>query len=319
MENNAARAVRLEKGANYSKAMDALLSSGVHSMTQPVIQSLIDKHPQSPGPFDPSFHTPVYGVFPPLPATRHFKADEVYEAVAASCSTSAGGSTGLTFMHLKDMLSVDSLITKQSLAWHLAILTTFMAQEKMPPQIMRWFAGAPLTPLKKPDDGVRPIAVGETLRRLTAKLLLRRLGSEPANIMRPWQFGVSVPNGAIAIDHKVRHLMRKHGNNPNMTLLTIDFKNAFNLINRHTMLRACRTHTPSLFQFTQSCYNMSDASHLLCGETLLKSAEGTMQGDVLGPLLFALTLHDALTTLIREEMLKLSDDSALMFIWTMAI
>lgn len=101
----------------------------------------------------------------------------------------------------------------------------------------RWKAAAPLTPLKKARDddgveGVRPIAVGETLRRLTAKMLLRRFNDHPRHVMAPRQLGVSTPNGQGIIIHKLRHMVRKHGADADYTIVKIDFENALNLVNR---------------------------------------------------------------------------------------
>ena len=46
----------------------------------------------------------------------------------------------------------------------------YLLSGKLDPCAAPWFCGAPLTALIKPSGGFRPIAVGETLRRLVSKV-----------------------------------------------------------------------------------------------------------------------------------------------------
>ena len=59
-----------------------------------------------------------------------------------------------------------------------------------------FFFGASLTALNKKGGGVRPIAVGYTLRRLVAKLAGRMVVGEMANLLAPRQLGYGVLGGA---------------------------------------------------------------------------------------------------------------------------
>lgn len=66
-------------------------------------------------------------------------------------------------------------------------------------EVSRFLAGATLVALPKmkpnalPD--VRPIAIGEVLRRLTGKCLCHLLKNRAADFFLPRQFGVACPNG----------------------------------------------------------------------------------------------------------------------------
>ena len=55
-----------------------------------------------------------------------------------------------------------------------------------------WIASEPLTALKKDDGGVRPIAVGQTIRRLIGSILLGRVASKAKELLQPRQMGVAV-------------------------------------------------------------------------------------------------------------------------------
>ena len=74
----------------------------------------------------------------------------------------------------------------------------------MSPPFLTALAGARLVALGKSGGGVRPIAVGETLRRLAGKLLIARNQPEAASCLQPEQVGVGVLRGAESLVHKVR-------------------------------------------------------------------------------------------------------------------
>lgn len=53
-------------------------------------------------------------------------------------------------------------------------------------------AFALLTPLLKPDKGIRPIAVGIIWRHLVSKLAMKGVGKEMAKHLNAFQFGLEV-------------------------------------------------------------------------------------------------------------------------------
>src|SRR5271156_970441 len=57
------------------------------------------------------------------------------------------------------------------------------------------FFGANLLPFKKADGGIRPIAVGLTLRRLVAKVACRLVTEKCTEVLKPCQMGVGVKSG----------------------------------------------------------------------------------------------------------------------------
>ena len=78
---------------------------------------------------------------------------------------------------------------------HLAGLVNLLAQGQACPEIAPVLAGAGLVALPKPHGGVRPIAVGEVLRRLTGKCLMTLARDEARSFFWPVQLGVAVPAG----------------------------------------------------------------------------------------------------------------------------
>ncbi len=153
------------------------------------------------------------------------------------------------------------------------------------------------------------MAVGETLRRLVGMLLNRRVAQRASALLGGFQLGVAVPGGSEAIVHAVRHRISAQGHDCRLALLSLDFRNAFNLVHRQAILRAVRTHFPELEGYVRTCYAQHDDPHLWCGELLLRSRTGCQQGDPLGPLLFSLVLYDLVSDAPRPP--SADDDPAL--------
>ena len=108
-------------------------------------------------------------------------------------------------------------------------MVNVLASGVAPAELAPFLGGAPLTPLRKESqDGspkVRPIAVGEALRRLVSKCVTRheavrgRLGG----VFLPDQVGVGVPDGATAVAMAVRTVASQHGDQGDWALLKVDF------------------------------------------------------------------------------------------------
>ena len=183
----------------------------------------------------------------------------------------------------------------------------FTLEGKIAPLARHVFFGASLTALTKTDGGVRPIAVGCTLRRLAAKCASNNVKQAMAALLAPHQLGYGTPLGAEAAVHASRiylQNMQEHH-----LLLKLDFKNAFNCLRRDKMLAAVSEKAPELFPFIHSAYGTP--SSLFIGDTIIQSAEGIQQGDPLGPLLFCLTTMEIMEQLRSELIIFYLDDGTL--------
>ena len=170
-------------------------------------------------------------------------------------------------------------------------LTKFVnlaSRGQLPEFVAPILCSATLTALKKLKGGVRPIAVGEVIRRLIAKCIAREANSEAADLFNTKQLGVAVKGGAEGIVHATRVSFEKLQKSKNSRILQIDFKNAFNSVKRSKVLEAVAKFLPSVAPFATFCY--SQHSHLHFNNTYLSSQSGVQQGDPLGPLLFSLAL-----------------------------
>ena len=104
------------------------------------------------------------------------------------------------------------------------------------------------------------------------------------------QVGVGVKAGCEVIVHSVAHILEKQ-DQPSLSrwILLVDFSNAFNCVNREIMFSAIRTVLPGLSRWVECSYSTDSVLHF--GDHSLLSHCGIQQGDLLGPLCFALTVQ----------------------------
>jgi hypothetical protein len=82
---------------------------------------------------------------------------------------SAGGPDGLRPQHLKDVTSALAGDAGHRLVMRMTEFASLGLTGRVPAAIQPVFCGASLCAVNKKDSGIRPIAVGSSLRRLVAK------------------------------------------------------------------------------------------------------------------------------------------------------
>ena len=143
--------------------------------------------------------------------------------------------------------------------------------------------------LTKPNGGLRPIAVGELLRRPAGKCLMNLVREDAGSYFWPAQVGVAVKKGCEKAVHTVRAWVERHAGSSQKVLVKLDFANAFNSVQRDAVLQQVVDHFPALSRWATWCYRQP--TRLQFGDRVLSSSSGVQQGDPLGPLLFAAALQ----------------------------
>ena len=91
--------------------------------------------------------------------------------------------------------------------------------------------------------GLRPIAIGLTLRRISSKLVNCVASEKLAPFLSPLQVVVGVKGGMEAAVHAARLFLDKQLEE-GKALLKVDFKNAFNSLRRDSILKAVNASIP---------------------------------------------------------------------------
>ena len=109
--------------------------------------------------------------------------DSVKNAILSFPAGSAGGPDGLKPGHLKHLIGASEAGNR--LLESITKLVNFVLKDKIPEDICPIFFGANLCALSKNDEGIRPIAVGTTFRRLSTKAGLKPISRELGILFRP--------------------------------------------------------------------------------------------------------------------------------------
>jgi len=292
--------VKLEEGDFKGAVRLACSEDTMAERNEATYMSLQGKHP----PAHPDSSIPSPPVVTPNSIT--VTVEDVVRAIRSFPNGSAGGPDGLRPQHLKDMLNTSNG-EESSFLSALAAFSTLVLEGRVPPPVRPFFFGANLVALGKKGGGVRPIAVGCSLRRLVAKIAGNMVVEEMASLLSPRQLGYGIRGGAEAAVHATRQYLNNL--EPDHAVVKLDFKNAFNSVRRDKMLDAVQVLAPKIYPFVHCVY--SSPSSLFWGERSLQSSEGVQQGDPLGPLLFCLSLHRPCLDLSSEFCVMYLDDVTL--------
>ena len=281
----------LVAAGNLSKAANELVSTGLHRMTPAVQQKLHELHPQAPLP-------PRRAEPSPTPSAQ-CEVTDVRAAIMSFPTASAPGPSGLRADHLRDCItSVSPPAAAQLLNAVTALCNRCLAGD-LPECFADLFLSARLLPFKKKDDGVRPIAVGEVLRRLVAKVAFRQILPKAQEILPPpTQLGVGVKDAVAHVAHAVRCAHDLCVADTASGILQIDVSNAFNCISRTAILDRVWADFPTIGKWAE--FSLCHAGLLLTASSSVTSTNGVQQGDPLGPFLFSLGIHRIITQLKQK-------------------
>ena len=199
--------------------------SSISRVNDATWQLLLSKHPTCVAPQVTSIPISIEPDFDILGALRSFP------------KGTAAGPSGLRVQHLLDVANIP---LPTSICSFLRDIVTLLASGKAPPLVSKYLAGGNLTALNKLKEGsahdIRPIAVGEVLRRLTGKCSLCTLTKHKATeFFQPLQFGVACPSGTEEVIHGLRTCMEEHWGDDDFAVVKMDMRNAFNLVSRQAL------------------------------------------------------------------------------------
>jgi hypothetical protein len=232
----------------------------------------------------------------------------VREAINSFPAGSSPGLDGMRPQYLKDIISLSAGEAGQKALRALTKLCNFLLSEQLPSEICHLLYGASLCALNKKDGGLRPIAIGNCLRRLTSKLACFQSRNIVNSYLSPHQLGVATKLGCEAAIHTTRTFVN-NDQNRGKVLLKLDFKNAFNSVERDCILKEVQCHTPLLYPYLYQCYR--NPSTLFFDNHLISSSVGAQQGDPCGSMIFSLAIQPIILSLDSQMNIWYLDDGTL--------
>ncbi|KAL5460196.1 hypothetical protein EMCRGX_G033624 [Ephydatia muelleri] len=201
-------------------------------------------------------------------------------------------------------------VQKAAMGMRSAAVNVIMEKEVavVPVPVATFLAGGRLIALNKGKEGnppdVRPIAVGETLRRLTGKCICAILRDKISSFFQPSQFGVACKAGAEKIVHSLRRCIEENWLSGDFVVFKVDMSNAFKMVSRQAVMDQCATYFLELLPWVSWCCGSHTSLWHPMGQ--ISSQTGVQQGDPLGPMLFALVLHKLVTSIdVDDDCLQL--------------
>ena len=137
--------------------------------------------------------------------------------------------------------------------------------------------------------GVRPIGIGETLRRIIGKAICQATRLDAALVCGSDQLCAGLQVGIEGAIHAMNELFLAHQDQgTGWGVLLVDAANAFNSLNRAAMLLHARVLWPRCARFLFNTYRGWSVLVLKGSSTFLYSKEGVTQGDPLSIFMYAI-------------------------------
>lgn len=207
------RCIAIAKRGNLGKAARVLGASGIHEENTDTLRVLEEKNPQTGEQASARFkHDQPDVIF------ARFSRREAKAVLKKTKKALGAGGTGLNFdLHEK-------LSQRQQRHSHSSSQVCIHCRRgKLCPKLAPWFASAPLVLLKKEDDGLRTVAVGDTLRRL-GKLLMWRVRKKAMDLLYLLQLGIGVTSPAEALNHALHNILQAKSVSDELGLLKVDLE-----------------------------------------------------------------------------------------------
>ena len=141
------------------------------------------------------------------------------------------------------------------------------------------FLACRLIPLDK-NPGLRPIGIGEVLRRIAGKVVVTHFRTEIVTSVGSLQVCAGQEAGCESIIHAMQAI---YEDETCEAVLLVDASNAFNSINRNVFLHVSII-CPAIAIYAKNCYSLH-SRHFIIGGYEIRSCEETTQG---GPIAMAL-------------------------------
>jgi hypothetical protein len=266
--------------------------SGVHEVTENIIRTLQVKHPN---PIDPNIRNT-----PPTPSVQSVIFEEIDGEMICNAAKKTFGAAGPSQVDAdswRHMLCCRAYgKTAEALATAISEMAKILCTEQVNSSCLTELLSCRLIPLKKDVDGVRPIGVGEVLRRIMGKAVVWVLKEEIMEACGTLQTFSGVQSGIEAATHA---MASKFENEESEAVLLVDAKNAFNSMNRKNALRTVSKVCPEFYQYLHNTYQVPTRQYISGSKEgqLIMSKEGSAQGDTAAMPMFGINTRPIIESL----------------------
>ena len=260
-----------------------------------VLQILISKHPSSQ-PYNPALIVDDWPNTLPY-HTSIFDRIDAHAIRRATLKASGGhGPSGVDALEWRRYLTAFGS-RSESPCRTVSKIALRLATEEQDPTSLQAYKACRLIPLDK-CPGVRPIGVGEVLRRVIGRTIVSCIQTDLKQLGGNQQLCMGQRCG---IEHAIHSLRANFDENE--AVLLIDATNTFNLLNRKLALENIKIICPALFTAVKNSY--SSPSPLYLNGTTLWSEEGTTQGYPL-----AMCMYGVAILLLIQKISKVNVDTS---------
>ena len=264
---------------------------GILPLSDDVMEQLKEKHPEPQGV---QLGSLLFGPIKDVPDTLYYEINGDMVRDAPLRTKGSGGPSGVDANGFRRILTCKSFKRSGTeLCEAIASMTKRLCTEYVDPRGLEAILANRLIPLDKGEGAVRPIGVGEVLRRIMGKCVTKVTKPDVIDASGSLQVCAGHKSGSEAAIHAMRELF-EHDNSD--AVLLIDASNAFNSLNRAAALHNIRVLCPSIATYAINT-DREPARLFIVGGQELRSSEGTTQGDPLAMSLYAISLQPLITRL----------------------
>uniref|UniRef100_A0A1X7SXQ2 Reverse transcriptase domain-containing protein n=1 Tax=Amphimedon queenslandica TaxID=400682 RepID=A0A1X7SXQ2_AMPQE len=260
-----------------------------------VVDALKLKHPEAQLPCSSTLLLDTE-----LPPFEDIDITGSHVATAAHRIQGSGGPGGCESSHWKDVLlryGPHSSRCRDAVASLVSLLSNSIVDWNL----IRALLANRLIALDK-HPGIRPIGIGETLRRILSKVVCLITRTDAEEVCGSSQLCAGVQCSIEGAIHSARDMFNSH----DWGLLMVDARNAFNSLNRSSLLWNIRILWPRASRFVFNTYKGHSPLIIKGYAEVLFSREGVIQGDPLSMFVYAVgtvpliqTLKEFISTLTQ--------------------
>ena len=268
---------------------------GVLSLTDDEMKELREKHPEAQ---EAQFGPLVFGPTEQVPDSIF---QQINKEMLREAALKTGGRSGVDSNGFRRMMACKSFKKSgTNLCSAITTMTKKLCTEYGDPRSIEAILANRLIPLDKGEGKVRPIGVGEVIRRIMGKCVLSVTKQDAIDACGSLQVCAGHKSGSEAAVHSMRSIFDADDTD---AVLLIDASNAFNSLNRAAAFHNITVLCPSIVNYAINTYRRHARLFIMGGKEL-QSAEGTTQGDPVAMSLYAVSLQPLIAQLQTSSSAK---------------